>query len=183
MPTNEYIIENWDIYYYFFQVWYGTYFSYLQKFKLASNCITNIQYGTVFNRRVCEKDLIQYIIQDSEKRYFHSRDIKSSYNKDNILSLPCATQYGNNICYHFLVVDLFNKFLHYLLAGYLKSGESLLCLFFNLERFCQIFLSQICLILSFKFPSFTLFPLDWIIQISQKTRSKFCCRIRRNAPI
>ena len=49
--------------------------------------------ATVFNRTVCETDLIQNINQDSDKRYFHSRNLKSSYEKVNIVSLFCATQF------------------------------------------------------------------------------------------
>ena len=49
--------------------------------------------ATVFNRTVCETDLIQNIIQDSDKRYFHTRNLKSSYEKVNIVSLSCGTQF------------------------------------------------------------------------------------------
>lgn len=44
--------------------------------------------ATVFNRTVCETDLIQNIIQDSD-----TRNLKSSYEKVNIVSLSCATQF------------------------------------------------------------------------------------------
>lgn len=49
--------------------------------------------GDCFYRTVCETDLIQNIIQDSDKRYFHSRNMKSSYEKVNIVKLSCGTQF------------------------------------------------------------------------------------------